>query len=134
MSLADIFTCLRCGFCCQGETTVSLDQKDQERMAAALSLTRQELEEKYWRVTEGMVQMRIVDHHCVFYSPDSGCAVHAGRPWRCGQWPLHPSILSDESNFRIIRESCPGIRRELSWEQFCAVFRRLLAQEERLLC
>ncbi|MCW5200048.1 YkgJ family cysteine cluster protein [Desulfobulbus sp. F1] len=132
--LSDIFTCTRCGYCCQGETTVSLDQDDQARMTAKLGLTRQEVEEQYWRVTEGVVQMRIVDHHCIFYTAESGCAVHEGRPWRCGQWPLHPSILADEDNFRTIRESCPGMKQDLSWEEFCAVFRLLLEQDKRLLC
>jgi Fe-S-cluster containining protein len=132
--LSDIFTCTRCGYCCQGETTVSLDQEDQARMMAELGLSREEMEEQYWRVTQGVVQMRIVDHHCIFYTAESGCAVHEGRPWRCGQWPLHPSILADEDNFRTIRDSCPGIKQELSWEQFCAVFRQLLEQDKRLLC
>jgi Fe-S-cluster containining protein len=132
--LADIFTCARCGSCCQGETTVSLDQDDQERMIRALRMSRQEVEEQCWRVTGTVVQMKIVDHHCIFHSPESGCAIHEGRPWRCGQWPLHPSILTDENNFRTIRESCPGINKEISWEQFCAVFKQLLEQEGRLLC
>lgn len=132
--LSEIFSCVRCGFCCQGETTVSLDQQDQERMAAVLGLTRQEAEEKYWRVTDGVVQMRIVDHHCIFYSSTDGCAVHEGRPCRCGQWPLHPSILTDENNFHTIRGFCPGINQELSWEEFCAAFRPLLGQDGRLLC
>ncbi len=133
-SLSDIFTCARCGYCCQGETTVSLDQDDQARMQAKLSLSREEMEAKYWRVTKGVVQMRIVDHHCIFYSPEQGCAVHEGRPWRCGQWPLHPSIFTDENNFRTIRESCPGIKQNLSWEEFCAIFRQLLEQDRRLMC
>ncbi len=134
VQLSDIFTCARCGYCCQGETTVSLDQDDQERMLAKLGLSRQEVTEKYWRVTGDMVQMQIVEHHCIFYRQESGCIVHEGRPWRCGQWPLHPSILTDENNFRTIRESCPGINQKLSWEQFCVLFRQLLEQEERLLC
>ena len=31
--IADLFTCARCGFCCRGETTVSLDEADQERIS-----------------------------------------------------------------------------------------------------
>lgn len=134
MCLSDLFTCTRCGFCCQGETTVSLDQEDQERMSAVLGLTRQEVEEKYWRVTGGVVQMKTAAHHCILHSSECGCTVHEGRPWRCGQWPLHPSILADENNFRTIRDSCPGINQELSWEQFCTVLSTLLTQDGRLMC
>ncbi len=132
--LADIFTCTRCGFCCQGETTVSLDRADQERMVAALGMSREEVAKRYWRITGSIVQMKTVDGHCIFYDPDRGCTVHTGRPWRCGQWPLHPSILDDENNFRTIRESCPGINRQLSYREFCDIFRRLLRQNGRLLC
>ena len=132
--LADIFTCTRCGSCCQGETTVSLDTDDQERMVAKLGLTRQEVAEKYWRITGKVVQMKIVDNHCIFYTEETGCTVHEGRPWRCGQWPLHPSILEDKNNFLTIRDSCPGIHKELRWEEFCHIFEQLLDQEEKLLC
>ena len=133
--VSEIFTCVRCGSCCHGETTVSLDHNDQARMQAKLGLQRSAMEEKYWRISKGVVQMQIVDHHCIFYSPEQGCTVHEGRPWRCGQWPLHPSILTDENNFHTIRASCPGLNQNLSWEEFCDIFRQLLAeQDERLLC
>lgn len=132
--LSDIFTCTRCGYCCQGETTVSLDKDDQERMVAKLGLTNQEVAEKYWRITGKVVQMKIVDNHCIFYAKDTGCTVHEGRPWRCGQWPLHPSILEDQNNFLTIRDSCPGIHKELSWEEFCHIFKQLLDKEKKLLC
>ncbi|MCI5222431.1 MAG: YkgJ family cysteine cluster protein [Candidatus Electrothrix sp. AR4] len=132
--LSDIFTCTRCGYCCQGETTVSLDQQDQERMVAKLGLTQREVEEKYWRVTGNVIQMKIVDHHCIFYKKDIGCTVHEGRPWRCGQWPLHPSILVDENNFHTIQGSCPGINQELTYEEFRALLKLLLDREKQLLC
>jgi len=133
-SLDDIFTCARCGYCCQGETTVSLDEQDQERMIKELGLSRDEIAEKFWRITGNVVQMKIVDHHCIFYNTDTGCTVHEGRPWRCGQWPLHPSILSDEINLRTIRESCPGINRDLSYAEFCEILDQLLDKERKLIC
>ena len=133
-SLDDIFSCARCGYCCQGETTVSLDEQDQERMIKELGLSRDEIAEKFWRITGNVVQMKIVDHHCIFYNTDTGCTVHEGRPWRCGQWPLHPSILSDENNLRTIRESCPGINRDLSYAEFCEILDQLLDKERKLIC
>jgi len=132
--LADIFVCSRCGYCCQGETTVSLDKNDQERMITMFDLNRAEVEKKYWRITDGVVQMIIIDHHCIFYNEDTGCAVHEGRPWRCGQWPLHPSILSDENNFLTIRESCPGINKDLSYKEFCKILKQLLDKDQQIIC
>ena len=98
--VSQIFSCKRCGYCCQGETTVSLNEKDQERMIKALNMPEEHVKKIFWRVTGKTVQMKTVDGHCVFY--DDGCKVHKGRPWRCGQWPLHPSVLSDENNFLTI--------------------------------
>lgn len=130
----EIFQCSRCGFCCQGETTVSLDADDQQRMIDELGLSRAEVAERFWRITGSIVQMQTVEGHCIFYTEGAGCAVHAGRPWRCGQWPLHQSILDDENNFTTISDSCPGINKELSYEEFCQKLRRLLTREGKLIC
>ncbi len=124
VDVSEIFSCTRCGFCCHGETTVSLDKDDQSRMMAALGMNRDEVREKYWRTTGKNVQMKTVDGHCIFY--DDGCSVHNGRPHRCAQWPLHPSILDDENNFNIISESCPGIQKEMGYQRFCEILSDIL--------
>ena len=126
---ADIFICQQCGYCCQGETTVSLDESDQQRMIDYLAMSRAEVTGKYWRQTGNTIQMITVDGHCIFY--DNGCTIHSGKPWRCTQWPLHPSILTDENNFKAIKDSCPGINRELSYEDFCDKLAELLDQTEK---
>lgn len=123
-----IFSCTRCGYCCHGETTVSLDDDDQKRMIEALAQEREIVEEKYWRITKGVVQMKIADGHCIFF--DDGCNVHQGRPWRCAQWPLHPSILLDENNFLSIAESCPGIKKEIGYKEFCRILKVLMAKSK----
>lgn len=134
LPLNAIFQCVRCGSCCQGETTVSLDEDDQRRMVTEIGLERDEVARRYWRVTGKVVQMKTVDGHCIFFREGEGCAVHQGRPWRCGQWPLHPSMLDDRANFETIRASCPGINQEIAYEDFCRIFRRLLQPVGRLLC
>lgn len=113
----DFFRCRECGFCCHGETTVSLNPEDLARMAAYMKMPVAELKERYLREKDGVVQMRVVDGHCIFFN--DGCTVHPGKPWRCTEWPLHPSILHDQSNFETIRESCPGIPKDISYEDFC---------------
>jgi Fe-S-cluster containining protein len=122
--VSEIFDCQQCGYCCQGETTVSLDKNDQERMIKHLGMKREEVALIYWRQNGNTIQMKIVEGHCIFY--DNGCTIHAGKPWRCTQWPLHPSMLDSQDNFEIIKESCPGINRELSYEDFCEKFSALL--------
>lgn len=128
--ISDIFACACCGFCCHGETTVSLDERDQERMSKVLGLTRDETRQQYWRVTGSVVQMQTRDGHCIFYDQKIGCTVHEGRPWRCRQWPLHPSMLADANNYQTITASCPGFKPGLSYQQFCHILQSLLDQGE----
>ncbi len=97
-------------------------------MIKALGLSREEVREQYWRVTGSVVQMQTRDGHCIFYDRSIGCLVHEGRPWRCRQWPLHPSMLTDENNYKTITESCPGFNKELSYQQFCQILQSLLEQ------
>jgi hypothetical protein len=92
-------------------------------------MKRHEVVEKYWHQTGNTIQMKTVDSHCIFY--DNGCTIHAGKPWRCTQWPLHPSILESRENFEIIKESCPGINRNLSYEEFCRIFSQLLDLQKK---
>ncbi|MCG6929776.1 MAG: YkgJ family cysteine cluster protein [Desulfofustis sp.] len=122
---ASIFVCTQCGYCCHGQTTVSLDEQDRRNMVAALGIPEHEVAEKYWNITGATVQMKTVDGHCVFYR--DGCSVYEGRPWRCRQWPLVPALLDDESNFIIIGNSCPGINRHVSYQEF----RKILAGLKR---
>ncbi len=130
--IKQIFQCTQCGYCCQGETTVSLDKDDQKRMIKSLDLSKTKITEKYWRITGDIVQMKIIDGHCIFY--DNGCKVHQGRPWRCAQWPLHPSILTDENNYKTISESCPGINTEISYKQFCTILKEIIAEQTIIHC
>jgi hypothetical protein len=127
-----IFSCTRCGFCCQGQVTVSLNKDDQARMVTCLGKEAGEVRQKYWKVNGSLVQMKTVDGHCIFY--DNGCTVHAGRPWRCAQWPLVPALLSDKVNFETIKESCPGINRELSYDQFCKILSSYLDHHNNAVC
>jgi Fe-S-cluster containining protein len=130
--LKQIFECVRCGHCCMGKTTVSLNEDDRRRMAAALGLSEDEVREKYWRVTGNVTQMKTVDGHCIFYN--NGCTVHAGRPWRCAQWPLHPSLLTDENNFKTIKASCPGINQQVSYEEFCRILSAIMDGQGTVQC
>ncbi|ADH85407.1 YkgJ family cysteine cluster protein [Desulfurivibrio alkaliphilus] len=116
MSVEDFYQCRQCGYCCQGETTVSLNKNDQERLSAHLGMPLEEVKKRYLRVTGNTVQMKIVDGHCIFY--DHGCTIHEGKPWRCRQWPLHPSMLDDPGNFAVITASCPGFKEGLTHEEF----------------
>ena len=121
-----IFSCQRCGYCCHGETTVSLTPEDLKRMVDHLQMDVDQVKEKYLRITGNVVQMKTIDGHCIFYQDDIGCSAHPGRPWRCRQWPLHPSIISDYANFSAITSSCPGLKADVGYEKFCEILKSLM--------
>jgi len=122
---AKIFQCQQCGYCCHGETTVSLDPADVERLVHYLDMPLAVVKEKYLRQTGQVIQMKTVYGHCIFFK--DGCTVHPGKPWRCSQWPLHPSILTDHANFLAIRDSCPGLNQETDYEIFCRYLGEILS-------
>ncbi len=124
-----VFECQQCGNCCQGDTTVSLDASDQERLIKHLGLPEVEVHEKYLRKTGSVIQMKTVDGHCIFY--DNGCTVHEGKPWRCTQWPLHPSILTDHANYMAISSSCPGLGKGMDYQEFCKKFKDIIANLDK---
>lgn len=126
--MSKIFSCVRCGFCCQGETTVSLNAHDQERMLLHLNITREEALRRFWRQKDNQIQMRTVNGHCIFF--DNGCSIHPGRPWRCRQWPLVPAILVDRNTLKAIAASCPGLAGEASYAEVCD----LVKQENKQFC
>ncbi len=97
-------------------------------MIAALGLSREAVSKQFWRISGPVVQMQTRDGHCIFYQEQVGCTVHEGRPWRCRQWPLHPSMLSDVNNYQTITESCPGFKKGVTYKQFCCIFQALLKQ------
>jgi uncharacterized protein len=121
------FACKRCGFCCHGETTVSLNREDQLRMLDHLQLSHQEALQKYWRCTDGIIQMKTVKGACVFY--EDGCTLHKARPWRCREWPLTRAILVSKDNLDILKESCPGIRQDVTYEEMCRAIEDLRVQQ-----
>ncbi|OGR07076.1 MAG: Fe-S oxidoreductase [Deltaproteobacteria bacterium RIFOXYD12_FULL_50_9] len=119
-----IFQCRFCGACCQGQTTVSLDENDIKRLVAFFGKPYPEILEKYLRVTGNVIQMKIKDGHCIFFN--DGCTIHPCKPWRCRQWPLHPSLLADRVNFQTISSSCPGLASNIEYEEFCRYLKQIL--------
>lgn len=124
--MREIFSCRRCGHCCQGHSTVSLTPLEIARIAAHLSLSVETLRSRYL-VRKGVrTEMKIVDGHCIFFGEDGLCAIHPVKPFPCRQWPLHPSILGDRQAWEAIRADCPGFVPDASYEEVCQLVRSTL--------
>jgi len=119
-----VFECKRCGFCCEGESTVSLLPEEIERISEYLGLSREEFLKTYGVRKDERIEMKTVNGHCIFYDEKERCCrVHPVKPDRCRQWPLHPSLLKDPENFEIIKSTCPGFEKGISWEDLKAYLR-----------
>ncbi len=126
-----IFECKRCGFCCQGESTVSLSDEEQKRIASYLGIPVSEFLTKYTVKRGKRVEMKTINGHCIFYDELSSlCKIHPVKPFHCRQWPLHPSILRDKESFEIIRRSCQGFSPDATWEDVKQLLEELLDQQE----
>jgi|UniRef100_A0A7V4JRB3 Fe-S-cluster containining protein len=112
------FKCKRCGSCCKGESTVSLSKKDILKIAQFLNLSEKDFLELY-TVKKGKfrIEMKVKDEFCIFFDKEKrGCKIHPVKPEKCKEWPLVSAIFEDEENFKIIQNSCLGLK-ELNWEQ-----------------
>ncbi|MFN3921569.1 MAG: YkgJ family cysteine cluster protein [Caldimicrobium sp.] len=111
------FECKRCGACCQGESTVSLSDKEIERIANFLHLTIEEFIQKYILFKGNKrKEMRTKDGYCIFFDKrERICKIHPVKPERCKEWPFPPIIFKDKENFLILQNSCEGLK-DISFE------------------
>ena len=63
-----IFKCKNCGFCCQGESTISLSPEEISRIAKYLNLSEEEFQ-KLYTVKKGKyrIEMKTKDGYCIFF-------------------------------------------------------------------
>lgn len=117
MSPMTVFTCRRCGHCCQGVGGIVLAERDIARLAEHLGLDRGTLLSRYTETVGELPRLRCgQDGSCVFYK--DGCTVHPGRPDVCRAWPFFRGNLIDPESLFMAREDCPGIDPEASHEEF----------------
>lgn len=113
-----MFECKRCGFCCQGESTISLSEKEIIKIAEFLKLSKTEFLEKY-TVKKGKfrTELKVKNGFCIFFDKkEKICKIHPAKPEKCKEWPLVSSIFKDKDSFKIIKSFCPALR-DFSWEQ-----------------
>lgn len=122
------FECQMCGHCCLGEGGIVMTAKDQERLAAHLGLTVEELLERHAQRQDGKVSLKSrEDGYCVFF--DQGCSVHVAKPDVCRAWPFFKGNLVDELSWGMAQDYCPGINKEAGHAEFVRQGREYLGRE-----
>ena len=112
-----VFECKRCGFCCKGESTISLSEKEILRIANFLALSKSDFLKKY-TIKKGIrIEMKVKNGFCIFFDKKERiCKIQPVKPEKCKEWPLVPIIFEDIESFKIIQNTCKGLK-NVSWEQ-----------------
>jgi Fe-S-cluster containining protein len=113
------FDCKMCGHCCQGQGGIVVTLEEQKNIANYLHLDLSEFRQKYvyLRSEKYFIQTNS-DNFCIFFQKNTGCLVHPVKPKVCQAWPFFKGNLIDKTSWEMAKEYCPGINREVSFEEF----------------
>ena len=102
--------CINCGRCCKS-LKPTLSEQDQQRLAAGLSITPEQLREQYLEYdnSDDAPGWRMIKSPCPFQEDDNRCMVYEHRPDNCRQYPyLHKPDFSYRTWGMIERTfTCP---------------------------
>ena len=116
----EVFQCRACGQCCHGEGGIGVTPAESSSLAAFLGLSVTEFEERFTRLRHGRREVRVdATGACMFLQGDL-CGVHRVKPSVCRAWPWLPAALGDPWGFEGLKDYCPGMDPDASWEDFRA--------------
>jgi Fe-S-cluster containining protein len=107
----EIFSCQRCGDCCQGYGGTYVSRTDVKAIAAYIGTNPEQFEKRY--CTKSGDRLLLVQQEsgfCVFWQ-DRMCGIHPVKPRMCKAWPYIGGLLADPENWEKMATMCPGIRK-----------------------
>lgn len=123
------FDCKMCGHCCHGEGGIVVSPTDLSRLCEHLSMSSEEFIAAYGEYRNGKLKIRTAESlDCIFFQAGKGCAVHEAKPDICRAWPYFRGNLVDKESLEMAKEFCPGIRPNVSHEEFVAAGRSYLRE------
>jgi Fe-S-cluster containining protein len=109
---SDIFICKKCGDCCKGFGGTYVTADDIEKIAAYINTDPKEFVSGYClKSGSKLVLAQGADGYCIFW--DNLCTIHPVKPRMCRAWPFIESVLTDINNWRIMANSCRGIKTDV---------------------
>ncbi|MDB9822178.1 YkgJ family cysteine cluster protein [Deltaproteobacteria bacterium] len=113
------FQCRMCGICCYGKGGISVDKNEILKISDLLAVSPEAFIEEYCENINSGISIRTgIDGYCIFYNKDKMCLIYPVKPATCSLWPFFPANVRDESNWNILKDSCPGINPNCSFEEF----------------
>lgn len=133
MQTESVFQCRMCGHCCEGSGGIILSPTDLARLSAHLKMEPDEVIRLYGERINGKLKIRNGnDNRCIFFTPGRGCSVHEGKPAVCRAWPFFRGNIIDAESLALAKDYCPGIRPDVSHEDFARQGMKHLRQEDLL--
>lgn len=106
---SDLFECRNCGECCKGYGGTFVTEHDIRIISEYVQEDPTGFVGRYCSRSGGrFILTQKPGGYCIFWN--GGCAIHPVKPEMCRAWPFIESVLRDFHNWRIMAESCPGIR------------------------
>lgn len=117
--MAEIFDCKCCGHCCEGAGGIVVSQREVTRLCEYLHISEADFEQEYGERVNGKLRVRNGSNgFCIFFTEGVGCAVHTAKPDVCRAWPFFRGNLVDPVSLALAKDYCPGIPRDMSFEDF----------------
>ena len=109
---SDIFICKKCGDCCKGYGGTYVTATDIEKIADYINIDPKRFIAEYCTKSgDNLVLSQRDSGYCIFW--DELCTIHPVKPRMCRAWPFIESVLKDINNWRIMANSCPGIKTDV---------------------
>jgi len=112
------FECQCCGRCCHGRGGIRVSPAEVEALAAFLDLDQVVFLARYTLLRNGNREIGTKEDGTCHFLFRKICAVHQVKPAICRLWPWLPGALADEMGFLSLKQDCPGVAREATWEDF----------------
>jgi len=104
-----LFECRMCGDCCKGYGGTYVSREDIEAISDHIGADPRKFETEYCKISgRRPVLAQRADGYCIFW--DKICTIHPVKPLMCRRWPFVKSLLVDSINWKIMANSCPGIK------------------------
>jgi Fe-S-cluster containining protein len=94
-----------------------------ERISAFLGLDQAEFMARHTLLRNGNREIGTKEDGACHFLADKVCSIHPVKPAVCRLWPWLPGALADEMGFLSLKQDCPGVAREATWEDFKAQHR-----------
>ncbi|MBT8342051.1 MAG: YkgJ family cysteine cluster protein [Desulfatitalea sp.] len=123
------FECQQCSQCCLGYGGTHVTDEELDDLARFFGQTVATVRSRYCVVSgEKTMIAQGANGNCVFLQ--KGCAIHPVKPHMCRRWPFIPGLMADLTNWYVMADACPGMRRDVDEQALIAFMKRELLKAD----